>query len=133
MGIINTGSFAKDLWPGVNSWYGIKYKEYPVEHLDIFDKHTSDQAFEEDVGAAMFGLAPVKAEGTSITYDDAEQAFIDRYTHVTYALNVAHVKPFLIDLEVPGGTTGRKQAQAVQRERLSGKALKSDATVWTSV
>jgi len=83
---ITTGSFAKDLWPGVNSWYGMKYAEYPVEHLDIFDKYTSDKAFEEDVGAAMFGLAPVKTEGASITYDSAEQAFVDRYTHVTYGL-----------------------------------------------
>ena len=83
---ITTGSFAKDLWPGVNSWYGIKYNEYPVEHLDIFTKYTSDKAFEEDVGAAMFGLAPVKTEGGNITYDTAEQAFIDRYTHVTYGL-----------------------------------------------
>jgi hypothetical protein len=83
---INTGSFAKDLWPGVNAWYGEKYAEYPVEHLDIFTKHTSTRAFEEDVGAAMFGMAPVKAEGVAISYDSAEQAFIDRYTHVTYAL-----------------------------------------------
>lgn len=83
---INTGSFAKDLWPGVNSWYGTKYSEYPVEHLDIFDKNISSKAFEEDVGAAMFGMAPVKTEGGAISYDSAEQAFIDRYTHVTYAL-----------------------------------------------
>jgi len=83
---INTGSFAKDLWPGVNKWYGEKYDEYPVEHLDIFEKNMSSKAFEEDVGAAMFGLAPVKTEGGSISYDAAEQAFIDRYTHITYAL-----------------------------------------------
>jgi len=86
MAAISTGSFSKDLWPGVNSWYGMKYAEYPVEHLDIFDKYTSDKAFEEDVGAAMFGLAPVKTEGGAISYDTAEQAFIDRYTHVTYGL-----------------------------------------------
>ena len=57
-----------------------------MEHLDIFTKYTSNKAFEEDVGAAMFGLAPVKTEGGNITYDTAEQAFIDRYTHVTYGL-----------------------------------------------
>jgi len=83
---INTGSFAKDLWPGVNAWYGEKYSEYPVEHLDIFDKNMSTKAFEEDVGAAMFGMAPVKTEGGAISYDSAEQAYIDRYTHITYAL-----------------------------------------------
>jgi len=86
MATITTGSFSKDLQPGVNAWYGMKYAEYPVEHLDIFDKYTSTQAFEEDVGAAMFGLAPVKTEGGAITYDTAEQGFIDRYTHVTYGL-----------------------------------------------
>jgi hypothetical protein len=62
---INTASFAKDLWPGVNAWYGAKYDEYPVEHLQIFDKYSSDKAFEEDVGMAGFGLAPIKAEGSS--------------------------------------------------------------------
>jgi hypothetical protein len=111
MGIINTGSFSKDLWPGVNSWYGMKYNEYPVEHLDIFDKNTSDQAFEEDVGAAMFGLAPVKNEGISISYDDAEQAFIDRYTHVTYALG------FIITREMhedgKSGTESLRKATAL--------------------
>jgi hypothetical protein len=83
---ITTGSFAKDLWPGVNTWYGLKYKEYPVEHLDIFDKETSTQAFEEEVGISSFGIAPIKTEGQSIAYDTAEQAFIDRYTHITYGL-----------------------------------------------
>jgi len=83
---ITTGSFAKDLQPGVEKWYGAKYAEYPVEHLSIFDKETSSKAFEEEVGAAMFGLAPIKTEGAAISYDTAEQAFIDRYTHITYAL-----------------------------------------------
>jgi len=83
---INTGSWSKDMVPGVNAWYGVKYDEYPVEHLDIFEKFTSSRAFEEDVGAAMFGLAPIKTEGAAISYDEAEQAFIDRYTHVVYAL-----------------------------------------------
>jgi hypothetical protein len=83
---INTASFAKDLWPGVNAWYGAKYDEYPVEHLQIFDKYSSDKAFEEDVGMAGFGLAPIKNEGSSITYDDAEQSFVSRYTHITYGL-----------------------------------------------
>jgi hypothetical protein len=86
MGIVSTGSFAKDLWPGVNKWYGIKYKEYPIEHNMIFDTEKSTKAFEEDVGAAMFGLAPIKTEGGSISYDEAKQAYIDRYTHITYAL-----------------------------------------------
>ena len=86
MGTITTGSFAKALWPGINKWYGLKYNEYSPEWPEIFDKNTSSKAFEEEVGATGYGLAQVKTEGASITYDDMEQGFISRYTHITYAL-----------------------------------------------
>jgi len=36
MAIINTGSFGKALWPGINAWYGQAYNEHPVEYTDIF-------------------------------------------------------------------------------------------------
>jgi len=32
MGVINTGSFAKALWPGINAWFGQSYKEWPEEY-----------------------------------------------------------------------------------------------------
>lgn len=86
MSVINTGSFAKALWPGVNAWYGKAYKEYPEEYLKLFDKFTSRKAFEEDVGISSFGLAVQKSEGTPVTYDTERQAFITRYQHVVYAL-----------------------------------------------
>lgn len=86
MAIINTGSFSKALWPGVNAWYGKAYDEYPVEWTDLFDKYTSRKAFEEDVGVSSFGLAAIKPEGQSVTYDTEVQGFITRYTHVAYAL-----------------------------------------------
>jgi hypothetical protein len=86
MAVVTTGSFAKALWPGVNTWYGQAYKEYPVEWDKLFDKYTSKRAFEEDVGVSGFGLAVVKPEGDGITYDTQKQAFITRYTHVVYAL-----------------------------------------------
>jgi hypothetical protein len=37
MSVINSGSFAKALWPGVNAWYGKEYDEYPVEWDKLFD------------------------------------------------------------------------------------------------
>ena len=86
MGTITTGSFAKALWPGINKWYGMKYNEYQPEWPEIFDKNTSTKAFEEEVGITGYGLAQVKTEGASIAYDDMEQGFVSRYTHVTYAL-----------------------------------------------
>jgi len=86
MGIITTSNFAKDLVPGVKTWFGQKYKEYPIEYLDIFEKMGSTKAFEEEVGVTGFGLAAVKTEGGGITYDEQEQGFVSRYTHVTYGL-----------------------------------------------
>lgn len=94
---ITTGSFAKDLYPGVNKWYGMKYAQYPVEHLEIFEKFTDSNAFVEDVGTATMGLAPVKNEGGAISYEDMEQGFISRYTHVTYALGYIVTREMLDD------------------------------------
>lgn len=86
MGIITTSNFAKDLVPGVKTWFGQKYKEYPIEYLDIFEKNNSTRAFEEEMGVTGFGLAAVKTEGSGVAYDEQEQGFVSRYTHVTYGL-----------------------------------------------
>lgn len=86
MSMINSASFAKALWPGVNAWYGKAYAEYPVEYTRLFDTNKSDRAYEEDVGVTSFGLAVQKGEGAPITYDSERQAFITRYSHVVYAL-----------------------------------------------
>lgn len=111
MAVITTGSFAKDLWPGVNKWYGLAYNEYPVEFTDIFDEESSGLAFEEDVGISGFGLAAEKPEGRGIEYDDARQGFIDRYVHTVYALG------FMITREMYedgiAGTVALKRAKAL--------------------
>jgi len=83
---ITTGSFAKALYPGVNAWYGKSYKEYPVEHSDLFETFQSRRAWEEDMSISSFGLAQIKGEGAGVTYDSEQQGFITRYTHVEYAL-----------------------------------------------
>lgn len=86
MSVINSSSFAKALWPGVNTWYGEAYNQYPVEWDKLFEKSTSRKAFEEDVGTSHFGLAVAKSEGSPVTYDAARQGFTSRYQHVVYAL-----------------------------------------------
>lgn len=83
---ITSSNFAKALWPGVNSWYGKEYSEFPVEYTDLFSGETSRRAYEEDVGITSFGLAQAKPEGQSIAYDEESQAYVTRYTHVVYAL-----------------------------------------------
>lgn len=71
---------------GIKEWWGRSYSEHPEEYVDLFDKETSDKAYEEDVEITGFGLAPVKPQGTSINYDVESQGAVTRYTHVAYAL-----------------------------------------------
>lgn len=108
---ITTGSFSKFLWPGVDSAYGMRYSEYPVEWTDVFESRNSGMAFEEIVGMQGFGLAPVKTEGASITFEDTGQAFIDRFTHVTYALGFTITREMYEDGLAE--TEGIRRAQAL--------------------
>lgn len=85
-GVITSSSFAKALYPGVSTWYGKAYDEFPVEHTDLFESYSSSRAYEEDVGTTSFGLAKIKPEGQAIQYDDESQAFITRYSHTVFAL-----------------------------------------------
>jgi Mu-like prophage major head subunit gpT len=109
--IINTGSFGKALWPGVNKWYGDAYNEYPVEWTDIFTKNTSRKAFEEDISVSGFGLAVQKGEGQSVSYDGAQQGFVDRYQHAVYALGFFITKEMVEDDLYD--VIGKKRAQAL--------------------
>lgn len=84
--MINTGAISKALRPGVNSWFGLSYNQYPEEWKEIFDMETSIMNFEEDVNVHGFGLAVVKPEGVALSYDTMQQSILQRYIHVTYAL-----------------------------------------------
>lgn len=84
--VITTGTHPKALWPGIHAWWGRMYNEHIEEYPELFDKETSDKAYEEDVEITGFGLAPVKPEGTAIQYDTESQGSVSRYTHVAYAL-----------------------------------------------
>lgn len=94
---INTGSFSKALWPGINKWWGEAYDEHQVEYTDLFEMHTSRKAFEEDQQSTGFGLAPVKTEGGAISYDTSSQGFLARYRHVTYGLGFVITREMVED------------------------------------
>ena len=111
MSIINSGSFAKALWPGVNAWYGKSYNEYQTEFDKLFDKNTSTRAFEEDVGISSFGLAVQKTEGSPISYDSERQAFITRYQHVVYALGFIITREMMEDDQYD--VVGQRKAQGL--------------------
>ena len=86
MAVITTGTHPKALWPGVKAFWGRSYEEHPVEYLDLFDRDTSEKAYEEVVEITGFGLAPVKPQGQQVYYDIEAQGAISRFTHVAYAL-----------------------------------------------
>jgi len=83
---ISRAQLAKELEPGLNALFGMEYDRYDNEHAEIFDEESSDRAFEEEVMLSGFGTAPVKSEGGSISFDDAQETFTARYTHETIAL-----------------------------------------------
>jgi hypothetical protein len=111
MSVISTGNHPKALWPGVKAWWGRTYNEHAVEYTDLFDMESSSRNYEEDVQLTGFGLAPVKAEGASITYDSETQGYISRYIHVAYALGFIVTREEIDDnlYEV----VGKRRAQAL--------------------
>jgi len=111
MSIINSGSFAKALWPGVNAWYGKAYNEYDTEFDQLFDKNTSTKAFEEDVGVSSFGLAVQKGEGAPISYDSERQAFTTRYQHAVFALGFIITREMMEDDQYD--VVGQRKAQGL--------------------
>ena len=111
MSIINSGSFAKALWPGVNAWYGKAYAEYTPEWNKLFDQFKSSKQFEEDVGISSFGLAVVKPEGSPISFDSERQAFITRYQHVVYALGFIITREIMDDDQY--AVVGQRKAQGL--------------------
>ena len=86
---ISRGQLVKELEPGLNALFVLEYKNYANEHAEIFDTENSDRAFEEEVMLSGFANAPIKAEGTGVSFDNAQETFTARYTHETLALAFA--------------------------------------------
>ena len=83
---ISRAQLLKELLPGLNALFGMEYAKYGEEHKEIFEQESSDRSFEEETKLSGFGSAPVKAEGASISYDNAQEAWSARYTHETIAM-----------------------------------------------
>jgi hypothetical protein len=82
---ISRAQLLKELLPGLNALFGLEYARYGEEHKEIYDTETSERSFEEETKLSGFTAAPVKNEGSAIAYDNAQEAFTARYTHVTIA------------------------------------------------
>jgi hypothetical protein len=97
MAVIATGSHPKALWPGVYAWFGAKYDEHPQQYTKLFDIKSSSKNYEELVEQTGFGLAPVKAEGSSTAYDSHAQGVTARGTNVAYSLGYIVTREELAD------------------------------------
>lgn len=83
---ISRAQMLKELLPGLNALFGLEYSRYGEEHKEIYENETSERAFEEEQKLSGFSAAPVKAEGSAIEYDNAQEAYTARYTHETIAM-----------------------------------------------
>ena len=109
--MIVSSNFAKLLWPGLNKIHGQAYNEHSVEFTDLFDMYTSKKAFEEDLGITSFGLAQKKSEGSPISYDDENQAFLTRYQHIVYGLGFIITREMVEDDQY--AVVGQRRSKAL--------------------
>ena len=86
---ISRGQLVKELEPGLNALFGLEYKRYENQHAEIYTSESSDRAFEEEVMLSGFANAQVKAEGSGVVFDNAQETFTARYSHETVALAFA--------------------------------------------
>ena len=86
---ISRAQLLKELLPGLNALFGMEYARYDDEHAEIYDTESSSRSFEEEVKLSGFDAAPVKDEGSAISYDAAQESFTARYNHETIAMGFA--------------------------------------------
>ena len=86
---ISRAQMLKELLPGINALFGLEYAKYEGEDAEIYETESSERSFEEEVALAGFDAAPVKNEGSAISYDNAQETFTARYNHETIAMGFA--------------------------------------------
>jgi hypothetical protein len=82
---ISRAQLLKELLPGLNALFGLEYARYGEQHKEIYETETSERSFEEETKLSGFSAAPVKNEGSSIAYDNGQEAWTARYNHETIA------------------------------------------------
>ena len=83
---ISRAQMLKELLPGLNALFGLEYEKYEDEHKEVYETESSERSFEEEVALAGFDAAPVKNEGSAISYDNAQESYTARYSHETVAM-----------------------------------------------
>lgn len=120
--MMNRSDFRRQLQEGLNTVFGLEYTRHPEQWRDIFDVETSQKAFEEDVLMYGLGSAPVKPEGSAISYDEGGESYSARYNHETIALGFAITE----EAEEDGlyGSIGAKMSRSLARAILQTQEVK---------
>jgi len=118
---MSRASFAAQLEPGLNALFGLEYKQYRDQWRPVFEYNTSVKAFEEDVLLEGFGEAPVKTEGTAISYDTAAEQYTSRYNHDTIGLAFSITEEAEEDGQY--GSLARRYTKALARSMVHTKEI----------
>ena len=124
---ISRQQLVKELEPGLNALFGLDYKRYDNAHAEIYDTENSDRAFEEEVMLSGFGNAQTKAEGSGVSFDDAQETFTSRYQHETIALAFAITEEAIEDNLYD--RLASRYTKALARSMANTKQVKAAATL----
>ena len=124
---ISRAQLAKELEPGLNALFGLEYARYEDEASEIYDTESSERAFEEEVMLSGFGSAPVKGEGSAVSFDDAQEAYTARYTHETIALAFSITEEAIEDNLYD--RLASRYTKALARSMANTKQVKAAATL----
>ena len=133
---ISRAQALKELLPGLNALFGLEYAKYENEHAEIYETETSERSFEEEVKLSGFGAAPVKPEGSAISYDNAQESFTARYNHETVAMGFSiteeAMEDNLYDSLSARYTKALARAMAYTKQVKAASLLNTGFTTFTS-
>lgn len=133
---ISRAQLLKELIPGLNALFGMEYKRYENEHAEIYEVANSERSFEEEQKLSGFGAAPVKPEGSAISYDSAQEAFTARWTHETVAMGFSiteeAMEDNLYDSLSARYTKALARAMAYTKQVKAAALLNNGFTTYTS-
>ena len=124
---ISRAQLLKELLPGLNALFGLEYKRYGEEHKEIYEVEASDRSFEEETKLSGFSAAPVKAEGSAIQYDNAQEAWTARYNHETIAMGFSITEEAMEDNLYD--SLSARYTKALARAMAYTKQVKAAATL----
>lgn len=95
--IITTGSYAKRLWPGVKTWFGMDYDMWEGVFAQVYEMVKSDKRFEEEVNMSSAVMPTVKDEGAGTVYQGFNQSWVAKYDAIAYSTGFMVTREMQLD------------------------------------